>query len=69
MKGILIIIKAGKTKVIITLNNGLKLVITVLTNEDTVKRLVVRRTRKFSSGLELLGVQAEGSRRTGCVGC
>jgi hypothetical protein len=44
MKGVFIITKAGETKGIIALNNGLKFIIILLTNEDTVKRLVVIKT-------------------------
>jgi len=44
MKGVLIITKAYKTKGIIALKNGLKFIIILLTNEDTVKRQVVTKT-------------------------
>ena len=48
MKGVLIITKADKTKGIIALKNGLKFIIILLTNEDTVKRLVDIKTVTFS---------------------
>ena len=56
-----ILIKAGKIKLIITRKNGIKVGITILTNDDTVKRPVVIKARRFClSGFQLIGVQPDG---------